>query len=56
MAKFVQMIVTPEDATWQGRLIALDEDGAIYEVAENQQWRWICGNIPKSPAPSAEVK
>ena len=36
--KIIQILLTPEDARWQGRLLGLGDDGILYESAGNSGW------------------
>ena len=38
MAKIIQLVLTDDDAKWQGRLLGLGDDGITYEC--NHQGRW----------------
>jgi len=36
--KIVQLLLTPNDIVWQGRLLGLGSDGVTYEVGDNTRW------------------
>ena len=42
--KIVQLLMTPNDSTWQGRLLGLGSDGNTYE-ATNDGWKPLIANV-----------
>lgn len=39
--QIIQLLITPNDATWQGRLLGLGSDGATYEAGTSGRWEPI---------------
>lgn len=36
--KIVQILIAPNDSTWQGRMMGLDSNGAVYSVNPDGKW------------------
>ena len=54
---FVQMVITPNNATWQGSLLALDSTGTVWMMDNHSRWKWFAGTDGpgiSNPAPSAD--
>jgi hypothetical protein len=47
MSRFVQIVIAPNDATWQGRLLALDDHGSVWSPGAGGKWEWFCGEYPE---------
>jgi hypothetical protein len=46
MPKIIQILITPNDSTWQGRLLGLSDDGVTY-AAENDGWEEFVPELKK---------
>lgn len=36
--KIIQIVFSPNDSTWQGRLLGLGDDGVTYELGPEGHW------------------
>ena len=43
--KIIQILIGPDSATWQGKLIGLGSDGVTYEAGADSRWHPILPNI-----------
>ena len=46
--KIVQILIGPDNSTWQGYLIGLSDDGAVF-FAENDGWRGVIAPLKDIP-------
>jgi hypothetical protein len=43
--KIIQILIAPNDSTWQGILLGLGDDGITYQVETGTKWKQMIPNI-----------
>lgn len=49
--KIIQLLMTPNDSTWQGTLLGLADNGVVYKSSRDSQWSVFKEPLEKEPVP-----
>jgi len=55
MSKIIQLMMTPNDSDWKGRLLGLGDDGVTYEIDFYGKWKPFIPRLEEQAAKGGEM-